>query len=128
MANFGVSLRNRVEGTKERIDLVARKTLFKLFSYVIQGSPVRTGRFRANWNLEFGTIDTTVTFSTVLSRADTEIAKILTGPLDKVVYLSNCLPYSVKLEMGFSRQAPAGMVRLAVVQFPTFLDQAIAES
>jgi hypothetical protein len=40
----------------------------------------------------------------------------------------NALPYGPRLEYeGWSSQAPAGMVRISVVEFQTFVDKAVME-
>jgi hypothetical protein len=89
-------------------------------------SPIDTGRFRANWNVSFGAPDYTTTLSTAEGRGLSEADKALRLPVGGVVYLSNGLPYARRLEHGWSRQAPTGMVRLSVVKFGEFVRQAVA--
>jgi hypothetical protein len=42
----------------------------------------------------------------------------------KVHYITNNLPYAWRLEHGHSKQAPAGMVGLTVVEFAGIVDKA----
>lgn len=84
------------------------------------------GRFRANWNVSYGTPDDSVTESTVKGRADAEAAKALTLPVGGVVFMTNGLPYAKRLEYeGWSSQAPAGMVRISALQFGDYVREAL---
>lgn len=112
---FGLDLKKACEKAKGQTELVARKVMLDLFSRVIMKSPVDTGRFRANWNVGYGSPDKTTTQSTnsALGKVTQEIS---TARLGGSIYLSNSLPYSIRLENGWSGQAPAGMVRLSLVE------------
>lgn len=117
MARWSVPISTLVSKTNGRIDLVVRKSTFDIFARATQMSPVDTGRFKSNWNVDYNRLDTTVTASTAVARADLEVRKALTLPVGGVVYLANSLPYAVRLEHGWSQQAPTGMVRLAAVEW-----------
>ena len=122
---FTVSLTALAEKFKADIETVARKSTADVFRAVVQKSPVDTGRFRANWNVSFGAADYTATASTAQGRGAQEAAKALALPVGGIVYLANGLPYASRLENGYSKQAPSGMVRLSVIEFDTFVQQAI---
>lgn len=87
---------------------------------VVMKSPVKTGRFRANWALSIGTMDTSTTEQVDKSGGPT-IAKAA-GAISAysamegfpMVYITNNLPYAQPLEDGHSGQAPSGMVGLTV--------------
>ena len=113
--SFALDLSKACEKAKGQTELAARKVMLDLFSRVIMKSPVDTGRFRANWNVGYGSPDKTTTQSTnsALGKVQAEIA---TAKLDGSIFLSNSLPYSIRLENGWSVQAPAGMVRLSLVE------------
>lgn len=85
------------------------------------------GRFRANWQYGVGDFDVTTTEQTDKS-GRVSIARITTGlgsqPAGKVHYLGNSLPYAERLENGWSRQAPSGMVGLTVLEFNPIVDAA----
>jgi hypothetical protein len=104
---------------KTTLDRVTRQATFQLFNAVQLRSPVDTGRFRGNWqttqgNPAEGTLDRTDSGG---SLAQAEALKALRIPAGDVVYFTNNLPYARRLEYGWSRQAPAGMVRLSVNEF-----------
>lgn len=122
-SGFTIPLATLVEKTKDDIHTVARKATLQLFSSVVAMSPVDSGRFKANWNVSYGTPDLSVTGSTVTARADEEAAKALTLPIGGVMYLSNGLPYGRRLEYeGWSKQAPAGMVRVSAARFADYVN------
>ena len=113
MARWSVPISALVKKANGRIDLVVRKATLDLFAAAVRRSPVDTGRFKANWNVAYGAPAVSVTNSTNSGRADTETRKALTLPVGGVVYLTNSLPYAMRLEYGWSkRQAPLGMVRV----------------
>ena len=123
MSGWSVPLDRLAKRAGISLETVARKATFDLFTKVVLRSPVDTGRFRANWNVSFGEPNYSTTASTNQTRG--EPAKALTLPIGGVTYLSNGLPYAGRLEYGWSKQAPAGMVRLSVREFDRFVRQAI---
>jgi hypothetical protein len=83
----------------------------QLHGKITANTPVDTGRARANWYLSDGSprIETTqATIPQVYSPGD------ITG--DSIIYITNSLPYIVPLEYGHSKQAPMGMVRIAIAE------------
>lgn len=143
MAGFSIPLAQLAAKVKLDLATVTRKSTLEVFSAVVKKSPVDTGRFRANWNVSAGAVDTSTTTSTNQGRAAQEVAKALELPVGGVVFLANSLPYARVLEYGeypdppkggkgktkggFSRQAPAGMVRLTAMEFNDYVQKAIAE-
>ena len=125
MSSWSIPLDKFAQRAGARLEDVARKVTLDLFSSVVRLSPVDTGRFRANWNVSYGTPDLTVTESTQQGRGATEAAKALTLPVGGVLYLANALPYSLRLENGWSKQAPTGMVKLSVQNFNDYIKAAL---
>ncbi|MBT2326123.1 HK97 gp10 family phage protein [Variovorax paradoxus] len=127
MAGFSIPLAKLAEKLKLDLETVARKATLDVFRAVAIRSPVRSGRFKANWNVTYGVPDYSTTASTDKGRADAEVAKVLTLAVGGVVWLANGLPYGPRLEHGYSQQAPAGMVRLAATEFSDYVQKAIAK-
>jgi hypothetical protein len=121
MTSWSIPVDKLVERAKGDIDTVVRRATFQTFRSVVLRSPVDTGRFRANWNVSFGVPEYTTTVSTNQNRGVTEASKALRLPVGGITYISNGLPYGVRLENGYSKQAPAGMVRLAAAEFARFV-------
>jgi hypothetical protein len=106
--------------TVNKMDQVVRKVALELFTRIIYKTPVDTGRARSNWQVSIGTpasgtveIDDKSGNATV-SQATAKSAGFKAGD---TIYLANNLPYIRRLEEGYSRQAPAGMVTLTVQEF-----------
>ena len=125
MNTWSIPLDRLAQKTGLRLETVARKVTFDLFKSVALKSPVDTGRFRANWNVSYGSPDISISASTNKGRADSEARKATTLPVGGVIYMSNGLPYARRLENGWSDQAPSGMVRLSVREFAFYVNRAI---
>ena len=120
MTTFALDLSKQIEAAKEKTGIAAKRTMIELFNRVIQKSPVDTGRFRANWNCSIGSPNLSTSEATdpsgsvASSRATaTVVSYTLNG---QSVFLTNSLPYAERLENGWSKQAPNGMVRLSVME------------
>ena len=120
MTTFALDLNRAIEKAKDKAETAVKKITLDLFKSVIKMSPVKTGRFRNNWNSAIGTADYSTTEevdpsgSNAISRAEAVIANYkLDG---KSIFLTNNLPYAKRLEEGWSqKQAPQGMVRLSLL-------------
>jgi hypothetical protein len=86
------------------------------------------GRFRANWQFGFGNFNATITNDIDKSGGMT-IGRITSEtpqkPAGGVYYITNSLPYGPRLETGWSRQAPHGMVRLTTAEFQPIVAAAV---
>ena len=101
---------------------VVRGSLLSMGSKIIKRSPVDTGRFRGNWQF------------TLNSPAMGQIsgATVPTGELMQATknwqsgftfYMTNNLPYGERLEFGWSKQAPQGMVRVTLAEYSMIIEQ-----
>lgn len=127
MASFSIPLAQLAEKLKLDLGTVVRKSTLDVFRAVALRSPVDTGRFRANWNVSYGAPDLATSASVDKTRAERESGKALTLPVGGVTYMANALPYAARLENGYSKQAPAGMVRLSALEFSDYVQKAIAK-
>lgn len=125
MATWSVPLGRWSKATEAKIELVVRKATFDAFGAAVRRSPVDTGRFRANWNVSYNNVNVATSEATSATRADAELRKALSFPVGGVTYLTNSLPYALRLEQGWSRQAPGGMVRLTAIEWSQKLAAAI---
>jgi len=99
-----------VEDVETSSALEFKATAFELFSQVIQKTPVKTGRARANWNISTDTPDDTTTEAT----SPPSIPNLDLGEFP-TVFISNGLHYIQALEDGRSKtQAPAGITLPAI--------------
>jgi hypothetical protein len=130
-ADFALQIEAWCERAKKRMDATARLVTLEMFTKIIQRSPVRSGRFRANWQVGIDAIPTglirvnDVTGELAISKATAAIMKLKAG---QKIHLVNNLPYARRLEYGYSRQAPAGMVRITVREFQGLLKKAAGQA
>ena len=118
MSSFSVDISAFCRRAQVNQDIVVRKITFELFSAVISKSPVDSGRFRGNWVVQSGSSSATVDYAKrdPSGAAATAQAAVVTASVraGDVVYMSNNLPYAQRLEYGYSKQAPGGMVRTSI--------------
>jgi hypothetical protein len=130
VANFEDQLKNIEITTARTFDLAIRKIALELFKRVIYKTPVDKGRARANWQVSIGApADGAVEIddkngSATMSRAVADSRGFKAGD---TIFLTNNLPYIMRLEEGSSQQAPAGMVALTVQEFATIVNQISVE-
>lgn len=143
MSSFSVQLQQFADKTKQRSNDIVGRVTVGLAQRLDERSPVGDatywthpapkgyvgGRFRGNWQLgvnviparETGRIDPSggETLSTI-------IASVPAQPAGTVMYLANNVPYAQRIEEGWSRQAPTGLVGITAMEFQQVVDQAAA--
>lgn len=84
---------------------------------VVVGSPVQDGAYRGNHRISINTDDHSYDLqeqdlngSSTITKGNAEIVKFKLGD---VVYLQNNLPYALRIENGWSGQAPNGVYSIA---------------
>lgn len=129
--SFAMDLTNFAKAWRERADFAVREIMIALSSNVIYRSPVKTGLFRGNWQLGVGDSPAALLdFKDKLGDATLQrvVAVIPEQAAGKVYYLRNNTVYGPLLEDGYSAQAPAGVVGLAVVEFEGIVAEKTAEA
>ena len=104
----------------------ARGVALELFRSVIMDSPVDTGRFRGNWQASLQAPATNELERLDLSggAAIGAMQGVVTGWNGTgVVFMANNLPYAQRLEYGWSKQAPQGMVRKNVARIQSIVER-----
>ena len=133
-----------IKKAKENPERVARAVSIKLFSAVILGTPVDTGRLRMNWQASgatpaLGQVSGSDKSGSGAIRSATQF--VSSYPEWEQFSLSNNLLYAASVEFGgyngggpkttpdgYSTQAPAGMVRVNVSRFQSLINQALREN
>lgn len=141
---FTADISRFVAKANGNVDLIVRKVIFEIGTRIVMRSPVGDaehwkhpppkgyagGRFRANWQYGYGAPPTSA-LDTIDPSGATSIAAITAGaaanPSIGVHYLVNNLPYAKRLEEGWSRQAPKGMVELTAIEFSDFVRGAVKD-
>ena len=125
---FAANLNKLCERAKDKAHVVVRKTAFELQGMMIDMSPVDTGRFRGNWQVGLGAINQSTSAALDPSGEATKgraQAALQGWKPGQTIYLSNSLPYALRLERGWSQQAPSGVVRLTVQRYGDALAEAV---
>lgn len=141
--SFTVDLQRFAEKCKDKADAAVGNIVVRIAAEVDRRSPVGDatywkhpapkgytgGHFRANWQLGIGTMPAGVVLGVDKQGAATQgriIAAIPSEASGKVYFLTNNAPYAQRLENGWSRQAPAGVVGLTVTMFGEIVRDAVA--
>lgn len=115
-----------------------RATVVKNWGDVIKSTPVDEGRARGGWQVTQGSPASSSDSASKTKGPAFVLSKTNNEMFGKKWFLTNNLPYILKLEFGgygtknpvdvtpqgFSKQAPAGMVRINTVKFPIQLAKA----
>ncbi|MGL5904192.1 MAG: hypothetical protein ACRCZO_16035 [Cetobacterium sp.] len=130
MGQFTLDIKAFCEKAKKNPETVMRAVSLKLFSAIIKASPVDTGRFRMNWQTSGAVPRTGLvagTDATGNKAVNSASTFIMNTPVWQDFTLTNNLPYAQRLEYGWSKQAPVGMVRVNVARFNTLLNEEAAK-
>ena len=145
MGSFALDLQKFAAKTKERADAVVGGVVVNIASRLDERSPVGDGsywkrpppkgyvggHFRANWQLGVGLAPSGEVNAVDPSGAATQGRIVASVPADaagRVYYIVNNAPYAHRLEDGWSRQAPNGMVRLAAQRWPAVVAEVSARA
>lgn len=139
--SFTADISKWVAKAKGNADKVVRKVVIDMGSSIIMKTPVGDpdywqspppkgyvgGRARANWQYGNGAMPGGA-IDNVDPSGGATIGKIVAGvstsPSASVHWIANSLPYINRLEDGYSRQAPAGMLKLTVEEFKQTVERA----
>lgn len=130
MSTFELQLAAFAEKAGKNADAVIKKVSIDIMAKVVKRSPVDTGRFRGNWVMSIGSPDITqkevtdISGDSTISRESSKLANFNIGPS---VYIMNSLPYAIRLENGYSQQAPIGMVKVTIAEFQNLVENAVKE-
>lgn len=145
MPSFEEQVSAWAEKAKQRVNLTVRESILGLAVEIIQRSPVgmpetwkgpppkgyEPGKFKANWQGGDGAINYTITddVDTTGELSLVSISSKIPEDLDgEEFFITNNLPYAQALENGWSNQAPAGIVNLAMLEWHNIVVAAATRS
>ena len=123
ITKFKADLAKLAENLDIAIGVVTMRATLGIFNGIVQRTPVDTGRARASWAVSVAE-PSTLYIEPVPKAKKGESQEVLPPPefpaeleIDgtQKVYIVNNLPYIEPLENGHSKQAPNGMVKLALI-------------
>jgi len=119
VGSFTLDLERFGAKTKEKMRLVVSKVALDLLSRIVARSPVDTGRFRANNQIDINSISGGAILE-FEARGDGKITvnrgseKLGSYKLGDTIFIYNNVEYAIPLEYGHSKQAPTGVYRISV--------------
>lgn len=140
MSTFALDVSKFVAKATAAPTTVIRKVSLDMLAKVVLRTPVGNpdtwqnpapkgyvgGRLRANWNTSIGRGDFTTSKSTTDNAVRRGESRLRAYDGTQDIYIMNSLPYVRRIEYeGWSNQAKAGMVRITVTEFQTFVDKAV---
>ena len=142
--SFTLDLQKFAEKAGEKADAVVGETVAEIAAELDRRSPVGDasywqhpapkgyagGRFRANWQLGVDTVPVGETGRIDPTGAGAQgniVAAIPDQASGKLYSLVNNVPYAHRIEDGWSRQAPVGLVGLTTIMFQRIVADAVAK-
>lgn len=142
---FALQMDAFIQKAKGNMDKVVRKVVIDIGTRVVMRSPVGDpshwmhpapkgytgGHFRANW--QYGENARPDGISGAIDKSGQVSISRITGGVQpgaagKVHYIVNNLPYAMRLETGWSKQAPAGMVGITVREYQAIVARAAEQT
>ena len=127
--SFASDIAKFAQKTGQKLDRAIVSACYQVSEAIVMGTPVDTGRARGNWiptvnnpsSAQLTTDDKTG------AMALSKIGAVTMAAPGSVYYLVNNLPYIQRLEYGWSKQAPVGMVRINVKNFQAAIRKAVQD-
>lgn len=125
--SFVSDIRRFVVRTRAAQNTIVRAATIELFSSVVLTTPVDTGRARGAWSASVGAplLRDNGRLDKGGSQAVAEIMQKTPAGAGQETFLSNPLPYIERLENGWSKKAPDGMVRISMDRVSLIVDAAV---
>jgi hypothetical protein len=135
---FAADLNKLCAKAGDKAEQVVRKVAIELQNGMIEKSPVGNpdlwkgkppagyvgGQFRSNWQCGVGAINAATGDAPGSDAKGRTALAVATWKPGQTIFLTNSLPYANRLENGYSKQSPVGMVRLTVQEYGEYLKKA----
>lgn len=128
--SFSGDIKKFNQKTGKNIDTVVKKVAFDLSRELIMGTPVQDGTARRNWFVSMNspivrvTSDTDKNGGKTIRDAQVAVQGYSSGD---DVWITNSVPYILRLENGWSAQRPNGWVSRSVRKFQRILRKAASQ-
>lgn len=129
--SFELQIKEFENMTTEKSELLFKKVCFDLSNSIIMDTAVLSGRARGNWQPDINSIQNDV-LEIEDKSGNATVTKVASQTnnlkLGQYFTLTNNLPYILRLEYGWSKKSPNGMLGINVMRFQQFVNQANKES
>jgi len=124
--SFSEDIKKFNSNTTKAATEIFRGSALTIFGMVVKLTPVKKGTLRSNWQVGINNAATGEV--TDIDRGGNKAIKAikndtLSAKLGDKIYLTNNLPYAKEIENGNSKQAPHGMVKVAVASWEHVVNQ-----
>ena len=127
MKSFELQMKEFENMTTEKSELLFKKVCFDLSNSIIMDTAVLSGAARGRWAPDINKIDNS-TDEVFDKSGNATVAKVASQTnnlkLGQYFTLTNNLPYILRLEYGWSKKSPQGMLGINVMRFQNFVNQA----
>lgn len=98
-----------------------RELVLEVAQRIVRRTPVRSGRARGNWQVSIGGPPTRETGK--LDKSGRRTMNLINTQVERWrsglrLFLVNLVPYINRLEHGWSKQAPQGMIKITTAEIP----------
>lgn len=131
LRSFEIQLQNAYQRkVEDRVQQVTRWVALEALRRVVMKTPVDTGRARGSWQVGVGVRPDGVVEiydkdgGQTIAEGSREIAQVKPN---EIIYIAANLAYIERLETGWSRQAPQGMVGVTVAELAAFFSRIPAD-
>lgn len=130
-STFGIDVSKFVKVAGENVDQSFGSVTLKIFNEIVQNTPVDTGRAKGSWTIGVDRLPTAFRNrkdkggNLTIRAAQSKVSKAKAG---RSFFIASNLLYMPRLEYGWSKQAPNGMVRRAIRKFRRFMRQAVRDA
>lgn len=112
---FRAKFAKRIEKSKGKTEQFVKDLCVEIDKRLVDRSPVDTGRFKSNWLLGNGQVNSE-TFERFTAPPNEPLINSIKVN-GQTIYITNALPYAKRLETGYSQsQAPFGMVGITLAE------------
>jgi len=111
----------------ENADRLWRKLALNATGRIMKRTPVDKGRAINNWNVAVGRPDWDTTEDVNPNATEDKFRHVIAdSQFGDAMYITNGLPYIHRLEYGWSKKSPAGMVRVTAIELQPLANQIAA--
>lgn len=126
--DYTLPIKQFVEATKINQRKLVRFMAAKLWTRIVEMNPVDTGRSRSGWDLSLNTPHTAIPPEGQPSYPEPAMPNFGTITGFENVWIANNVEYTPYLEQGHSQQAPAGMMRIAILELQVEMEDVIKQA